>query len=96
MYNFYTIRTFEFDDQKSRSNLEKHGIDFQAAQQLWRDPDLLEVPVRTDSEQRFLVVGTIENKHWTSIITYRGDSIRIISVRRSRTSEVREYESWRI
>lgn len=35
-----------------------------------------------------MVIGMINNKHWTAIITYRGDSVRIISVRRSRKEEV--------
>jgi len=43
-------------------------------------------------EPRFLVVGKIEDKHWSAVITYRGDTRRIISVRRSRTSEVEIYE----
>lgn len=34
------MNDYEFDDDKSRANLEKHGIDFQAAQVLWKDPDL--------------------------------------------------------
>ncbi len=34
---------FEYDVEKSRANLEKHGIDFVDAQALWDDPDLLEV-----------------------------------------------------
>jgi uncharacterized DUF497 family protein len=41
---------------------------------------LLEVPVRTSDEPRFLVVGKIAGKSWSGIITYRGDAVRIISV----------------
>ena len=84
---------FEYDQQKSASNLRKHGIDFDTARGLWLDPDLLEVPARTDDEPRFLVVGLLGGKHWSAIITYRGSRIRIISVRRSRTEEVKLYES---
>lgn len=84
---------FEFDPAKSRSNLEKHGIDFEQAQGLWDDPDLLEVPARTTDEPRFLVVGQIEGRHWSAVVTPRGDRIRIISVRRSREEEVALYES---
>lgn len=84
---------FEFDPAKSRSNLEKHGIDFEQAQGLWDDPDLLEVPARTTDEPRFLVVGLIEGRHWSAVVTPRGDRIRIISVRRSREEEVALYES---
>ncbi len=84
---------FEFDEAKSQSNLEKHGIDFVEAQQLWDDPDLLEIPAKTSDEPRFLIVGMIAGKHWSGVVTYRGDKIRIISVRRSRTEEVALYES---
>jgi uncharacterized DUF497 family protein len=85
--------TFEFDLNKSQSNLKKHGIDFVSAQQLWNDPDLLEIPAKTVDEPRSLVVGIIAGKHWSSVITYREGSIRIISVRRSRQEEVELYES---
>jgi uncharacterized protein len=91
-YSFYTVE-FEFDPDKSRSNKQKHGIDFQAAQLLWDDPELLQIPARTTDEPRFLVIGRIARKHWSAIITYRQDSVRIISVRSSRHEEVELYES---
>jgi uncharacterized protein len=84
---------FEFDQDKSRSNLEKHGIDFQTAQGLWNDSDLIEIPAKTIDEPRSLVIGMLDGKYWSGIITYRGSTIRIISVRRSRKSEVELYES---
>ena len=83
---------FEFDEKKSVSNLNKHGIDFVAVQELWNDPDLIEVQATSNTEPRFLLIGRIEDKHWSAVITYRGDIIRIISVRRSRKSEVELYE----
>jgi uncharacterized DUF497 family protein len=85
--------SFEFDQLKSISNLEKHGIDFVQAQNLWNDPDLLEIPAKTSDEPRFLLIGRIDQKHWSAIITYRQSNIRIISVRRSRKEEVDLYES---
>jgi len=84
---------FEFDSEKSEKNKEKHGIDFYEAQALWDDPDLIEIPAKTADEPRFLVTGKIAGKHWSGVITYRGDSIRIISVRRSRKEEIETYES---
>ena len=83
---------FEFDTRKSRSNKQKHGIDFIAAQQLWDDPDLIAIPARTTDEPRIVVVGRIDNLHWSAISTYREDRLRIISVRRSRKEEVELYE----
>ena len=84
---------FEFDEKKSQSNLEKHGIDFVDAKQLWDDTDLLEIPAKTVDEPRSLVIGMISDNHWSGVITYRGNRIRIISVRRSRKEEVTLYES---
>jgi uncharacterized DUF497 family protein len=84
---------FEFDPKKSDSNKNKHGIDFIEAQELWNDIDLLEIPAKTTDEARFLVIGKIDEKHWTGIITYRNDNIRIISVRRARNEEIELYES---
>ncbi|HUJ69540.1 MAG TPA: BrnT family toxin, partial [Syntrophorhabdales bacterium] len=75
---------FEFDPRKSEANRTKHAIDFVRAQALWDEPDLVEIPVTTSDEQRFLVVGKISGKHWSGVITYRNGRIRIISVRRSR------------
>jgi uncharacterized DUF497 family protein len=83
---------FEFDSKKSASNKQKHGLDFDEAQALWNDPDFVEIPVQTIDEPRFLVIGMIEGKHWSGVITYRGDKVRIISVRRSRKEEVEIYE----
>ncbi len=84
---------FEFDQNKSRSNKRKHGIDFIEVQMLWDDPDFIEIPAIIKDEPRFLVIGKILGKHWSCIITYRGENIRIISVRKSRQEEVNIYES---
>ncbi|MBY0491824.1 MAG: BrnT family toxin [Gemmatimonadaceae bacterium] len=83
---------FEFDPLKSASNRDKHGIDFEAAQALWRDDRLLEVQARTTDEPRWLVVGRIDGVAWSAVITYRAHRIRLISVRRSRAEEVALYE----
>lgn len=84
---------FEFDPEKSQANKAKHGIDFVEAQLLWLDDMLLEIPAQTSDEPRFLIIGTIGPKHWSAVVTYRQDRIRIISVRRSRKEEVEIYES---
>ena len=83
---------FEFDDDKSRANKSKHGIDFVDAQALWSDDRLVEVQARTDDEPRFLVVGHIAGVFWSAVITYRSRRIRLISVRRSRPEEVPLYD----
>ena len=90
-YNFYTVE-FEYDPHKSQANKRKHGIDFENAQALWADPDLIEIPARTTDEPRFLTIGKIGNRHWSAVITYRDNKTRIISVRRSRREEITIYE----
>lgn len=82
---------FEFDEKKSRSNLEKHGIDFSQARSLWLDPNRLEVTARSESELRFALIASYENLLWTAIFTRREQRIRIISVRRSRHEEEQGY-----
>ena len=87
---------FEFDENKSNSNLLKHGIDFHTAQALWLDAQAVEIKVLHTDEQRFVVIGLLGDRHWTAVITYRNENIRIISVRRARKNEVAFYESERI
>jgi len=79
---------FEFDPAKSEANVREHGIDFLAAQELWRVLALLEIPARTTGEPRFLVIALLRGRHWSAVITYRGPTVRLISVRRSRPEEV--------
>ncbi len=83
---------FEFDPAKSAANLVKHGIDFTAAQSIWRDTHRIEVPARTMDEPRWMVIGQIDGRWWSAVVTYRDEHVRIISARRSRESEVAIYE----
>jgi uncharacterized DUF497 family protein len=83
---------FEFDDEKSKINKEKHGIDFIEAQQIWIDPVRIEIPARTEDEPRHLVIGKIGEKCWSAVVTFRGKNIRMISGRRSRKEEIEIYE----
>ncbi|MEX0579668.1 MAG: BrnT family toxin [Mycobacterium sp.] len=86
------MREFEFDPAKSVANLAKHGIDFTAAQFIWRDAHRIEVPARTTDEPRWMVIGQIGSRCWSAVVTYRDEDLRIISVRPSRESEVALYE----
>lgn len=84
---------FEFDPAKSAANLVKHGIDFTAAQSIWRDTHRIEVPARTTDEPRWMVIGQIDGQCWSAVVTYRDEHVvRIISVRHSRESELALYE----
>ncbi len=84
---------FTFAPLKSDANAQKHGIDFVDAQLLWLDDMLIEIPARTADEPRWLVVGRIAGKHWSAVVTYRDEHVRLISVRRSRPEEIRLYET---
>ncbi len=87
---------FEYDENKNLINKSKHGIDFEQAKELWNDPFSFELPSsQSEDEDRFLVLGQINSKNYTAIITYREINIRIISVRRSRQKEIILYESIR-
>ena len=84
---------FEYDPQKSNINRGKHGIDFAAAQELWNDPDLLEIPARTVDEPCDLVIGETDGKYCSAVITYRTGRTRLISVRLPWREEIELYES---
>jgi uncharacterized DUF497 family protein len=83
---------FEWDDKKSLSNKVKHGIDFSKAVEIWKDDNRVEIKAPYPIEERGIMIGKIDKKHWTAIFAYRGDDIRIISVRRSRKKEIWLYE----
>lgn len=82
---------FEYDYSKSDSNLLKHGIDFESAQYLWRDPNALQIRAKSDTEERFALIAMMNQSLWIAFYTYRKDVIRIISVRKARENEKRIY-----
>jgi uncharacterized DUF497 family protein len=82
---------FAYDPRKSASNLEKHGIDFEQAKELWLDARALIVTARSTGEERFAMVAQLEEKIWTCIFTVRNERIRIISARRARDEEKERY-----
>ena len=83
---------FEFDPAKSPANKAKHGIDFEAAQEMWQDADAIGGGARSLEEARWMLIAKREGKLWTAICTWRGENVRIISVRRARAEEKAVYE----
>jgi uncharacterized DUF497 family protein len=81
---------FEFDPEKSAVNKLKHGIDFVEAQALWTSRHVV-LRANAAGEMRYLVIGTIRKEHWSAVVTYRGMTIRLISVRKSTSQEVVAY-----
>ena len=84
---------FEYDENKSVSNKQKHGIDFEEAKLLWKDDRMVELTASYEDEKRFINIGKINAKFYTVITTMRNSKIRIISARRSRKKEIEIYES---
>jgi len=82
---------FDFDPVKSAANRDKHGIDFVEAQRIWDDDERLETPARSADEPRYQVIGRIGRNTWSAFVTYRNETIRIISVRRARRKEKARY-----
>ena len=83
---------FEFDDNKSASNKEKHGIGFIEAQELWNDENGAIFDANSEDEKRYALVSKLDGKMWVTIFTMRGERVRLISVRRARKEEVEFYE----
>lgn len=82
---------FEYDPEKSTANLAKHGIDFDQVQKVW-DGKVVVAPARNILEERWLAVGQLDHKFWTVVLTMRNNKIRIISARRSRKNEIKNYK----
>jgi uncharacterized DUF497 family protein len=83
---------FDWDEEKSRTNEDKHGIDFETTKNLWLDEDRIEIYAPHLLENRRIIIAKYRNKIWAAIYTIRDDTIRIISVRRARKREVNLYE----
>ena len=89
MRYFYTIMVFELHEPKSKA---KHRLDFHEAQLLWLDVDAVEMPARSEVEERKILIAKTGGKVWAAVFTERQGRIRIISVRPARTNEQAIYE----
>ena len=83
---------FEWDAAKDNVNRVKHGIDFETAEGLWLGKNRIEIRAPHPVENRYIIIGKLQEKLWTAVYTIRGDAVRIISVRRSRKEEAKLYE----
>lgn len=83
---------FEWDDVKAASNLEKHGVSFEKATQIWDDPNLMVLNAKHIGEKRKLAIGRSYSVVFSVIHTERGDAVRIISARRATQKERATYE----
>jgi len=86
---------FEWDSKKSQSNNKKHGITFEEASTIFRDPLSITIPDPAHSigEDRFITIGTSVNEKLIVVVHIdRNDIIRIISARKATRNERRQYE----
>jgi uncharacterized protein len=84
---------FEWDEQKRQSNIEKHGIDFVRAREIWGGPRLEILFLKRNTEYRHVVIGKTEDQVLTVVCTQRGQKYRIIS---ARPAHRKERESYRV
>jgi len=84
---------FEWDINKRKGNLEKHGVDFYDAIQVFSDPDRVEVVVVKNNEKRYKTLGLIHGLVMCVVYTKRNKKRRIILVRRANKSERKTYEA---
>ena len=86
---------FEWDENKAKSNLAKHGVSFEEASTVFGDPLSLTIPdpAHSQSEDRFVIMGQSHRQRLLVVVhTERSDSIRMISARRASRRERRSYE----
>jgi len=87
---------FEWDPQKAKSNLEKHGVSFEEASTAFQDTLSLTIddPLHSIDEERLILIGMSQkNRVLVVVHTERGDNIRIISARKATNKERKSYES---
>ena len=87
---------FEWEPQKAKSNLKKHGVSFEEASTAFQDTLSLAIddPLHSIDEERVVLIG-MSNKNRLLVVVHaeRGDNIRIISARKATKEERKNYES---
>ena len=88
---------FEWDDDKARSNLKKHGVSFEEATTIFNDPKIATIsdPDHSKDEERFISLGMSLIQRVLSVIhTEREARIRLISARKATKTERKTYENY--
>jgi hypothetical protein len=86
---------FEWDNEKARANLKKHGVTFGEATDVFYDPNALEDydAAHSDEEKRFFIIGVSSRRLLYVVYAERaGDVVRIISARKADKAERENYE----
>jgi uncharacterized DUF497 family protein len=87
---------FEWDDNKARSNLKKHGISFEEAVTIFNDPDIATIvdPYHSENEERFVSLGMSFIRRLLLVVhAERNERIRLISARKATETERKIYEN---
>ena len=86
--------TFEWNSRKASTNLEKHGISFETASEIFHDPFVQVVAEEiVDDEEREAVIGmTVDWRLLYVVYVMREEVVRIISTRLVTNAERRNYE----
>jgi uncharacterized protein len=84
---------FEWDEEKARANLAKHGVSFDMTSVVFYGQTAVEdIDDRFDyGEERIVRTGTVKGTLIRVTFTMRGDVIRIISARRATVNEQQDY-----
>lgn len=85
------MQAFEWDETKRAINLEKHGIDFVDAIEVFNDPNRIELEVVRNNETRYQTMGCINHMVFLVVYVSRKKVKRIISARRASKSERETY-----
>ena len=86
---------FEWDEEKAKANLRKHGVDFGVTERFEFNTALEQLDDRHDyEEERIVAIGFIGPSLFTLVYTERRDKIRVISLRKSKTIEIRKYAKY--
>lgn len=83
---------FEWDENKSEINLAKHAIAFDDASEIFYGKIVVRRSDR-NNEERWIAIGYSENRLIAVVFTRREGVVRIISARRARKNEEREYRN---
>ena len=87
------MKEYEWDEVKRQLNLEKHGIDFVDATDIFLDFNRIEMESTRDGEIRYQTIGTVNEIVLLVVYTTRKNKIRIISARRASKNERKAYFS---
>lgn len=84
--------SLEWDENKRRSNIEKHYLDFVDAIYVLRGPCLRQPAKMVLGEVRWMAIGMLDDVCVTLIYTMRGSVLRVISMRKARHGEKQHYD----